>query len=347
MSSLIGNIALFGVGRWGVHLLRNFLNHPQAQVLAVVDPSAEQLARVKQQFDLDDTVLLTTDWAEAMNLPALTAAVIVTPAVTHVELIRAALQRGLHVLAEKPLTLDPMAAVELCRLADRQQRQLVIDHTYLFHPAITEGKKALPLVGERRYGYATRTHLAPVRQDVDALWDLAIHDIAILNHWLEECPVTVQAQGSVWLQPQITTAHSPQGLADTVWSTLIYASGFRATLHHSWLNPDKQRRLAIVGSLGSLVFDELAAEPLVLQSGGLDPQGAGFQPTLMDRTPLTVPPLEPLGHLCDHFLACIRDPRAATISPGWLGAELVQVLSALSASLQVGGMAVAVDRLAH
>jgi predicted dehydrogenase len=347
MSSPIGNIALFGVGRWGVHLLRHFVNHPQAQVLAVVDPSAEQLARIKQQFELDDGVLLTTDWAEAMALPALTAAVIVTPAVTHVELIRAALHRGLHVLAEKPLTLDPVEAVELCRLADRQQRQLVIDHTYLFNPAITEGKKALPLVGERRYGYATRTHLAPVRQDVDALWDLAIHDIAILNDWLAECPVAVQAQGSVWLQPQITTPRSPQGLADTVWSTLIYPSGFRATLHHSWLNADKQRRLAIVGSLGSLVFDELADQPLVLQSGSLAAHGSSFQPTLMARTPLAVPPLEPLGHLCDHFLTCVRDNRRSAISSGWLGAELVQVLSALSVSLQTGGIEVAVARLAQ
>jgi predicted dehydrogenase len=346
MSSPIG-IGLFGVGRWGVHLLRNFLNHPQAQIQAIVDPSAEQLARIKQQFDLDDGVLLTTDWAEAMALPSLTAAVIVTPAVTHVELIQAALNRGLHVLAEKPLTLDPAEAVALCRLADRQQRQLVIDHTYLFNPAITEGKKALPLVGEPRYGYATRTHLAPVRQDVDALWDLAIHDIAILNHWLQECPVAVQAQGSVWLQPHITTPRSPQGLADTVWSQLIYPSGFRATLHHSWLNCDKQRRLAIVGSLGSLIFDELADEPLVLQLGSLTSQGGSFQPTLLDRTSLEAPPLEPLGHLCDHFLTCVRDHRPSTISPGWLGAELVQVLSALSASLQAGGVEVAVAQLAR
>jgi predicted dehydrogenase len=338
----IGKIALFGVGRWGVHLLRNFLSHPQAQVRAIVDPSAEQLARVKQQFDLDDAVLLTTDWAEAMALPDLTAAVIVTPAVTHVDLIQAALHRGLHVLAEKPLTLDPAEAVALCRLADRQQRQLVIDHTYLFHPAITEGKKALPQVGQRRYGYATRTHLAPVRQDVDALWDLAIHDMAILNHWLGESPVAVQAQGSVWLQPQITPPLSPQGLADTVWSTLIYPSGFRATLHHSWLNPDKQRRLAIVGSSGSLIFDELATEPLLLQTGTLEPQGSGFLPTLINRVPLTVPDLEPLGHLCDHFLTCARENQPSTISPGWLGAELVQTLSALSASLQAGGVEVAV-----
>ena len=180
-------LALFGVGRWGTHLLRNFLAHPQIRLRAVVEASAERLAAVASE--LDDSVELMTDWQAAMALAGLEACAIATPAATHYDLIQAALTKGLHVLAEKPLTLEVASSQVLCDLAQKQQRQLVIDHTYLFHSAITTGKQATANIGTPRYGYATRTHLGPVRRDVDALWDLAIHDISIFNYWLGESPM--------------------------------------------------------------------------------------------------------------------------------------------------------------
>ncbi|MBC1324745.1 Gfo/Idh/MocA family protein, partial [Trichormus variabilis] len=195
-------IAVIGVGRWGVHLLRNFLAHPQAEVVAIVDPHPERLTVVKQQFNLAESVLLTTQWSDLQTVPELTAVAIATPATTHYALIKDALAQGYHVLAEKPLTLDPTECQELCQLAERRQLILMVDHTYLFHPAVEEGQTVIQAgkLGELRYGYATRTHLGPVRQDVDALWDLAIHDIAIFNNWLGKAPVSVQATGTVWLQ---------------------------------------------------------------------------------------------------------------------------------------------------
>ncbi|HEY9798883.1 MAG TPA: Gfo/Idh/MocA family oxidoreductase [Leptolyngbyaceae cyanobacterium] len=195
-------IAIIGVGRWGVHLLRNFLAHPQADVVAVVDPHPERLAVVKQQFNLAENVLLTTQWSDLQQVPGLTAVAIATPATTHYNLIKDALKGGYHVLAEKPLTLDPSECAELCQLAQNRQLILMVDHTYLFHPAVEEGQAVVQAgkLGELRYGYAARTHLGPVRQDVDALWDLAIHDIAIFNNWLGQVPVSVQATGTVWLQ---------------------------------------------------------------------------------------------------------------------------------------------------
>nr|WP_274381956.1 Gfo/Idh/MocA family oxidoreductase [Myxacorys almedinensis] len=203
-----------------------------------------------------------------------------------------------------------------------------------------------------RYGYTARTHLGPVRQDVDALWDLAIHDIAILNYWLGETPREVQARGQVWLQPKARSFPScpnapslfSNGLADTIWATLSYPSGFEATLHLSWLNPDKQRRLCVVGEHGSLVFDELASEPLTVQWGQLERQGERFNPINQRCEIVTPSPEEPLHQVCHHFLTCVQHNQPSERSPGWLGAELVEILGALSTSMQQGGQAIGIAR---
>jgi predicted dehydrogenase len=205
-------LAILGVGRWGTHLVRNFLAHPQGEIVAIADPLTDNLAAIQEKFDLDQqSILLTSDWQTIEQQVTLDAMVVVTPASTHYALIKRALLSGYHVLAEKPLTLDPVECLELTRLAQQQQRQLMIDHTYLFHPAVNQGQSIIEegQLGELRYGYATRTHLGPVRQDVDALWDLAIHDISIFNHWLGQYPDKVQAQGKVWLQPHLKTSLSP------------------------------------------------------------------------------------------------------------------------------------------
>lgn len=335
-------IALFGCGRWGTHLLRNFLKLSQAKVIAVVDPVEERLGQLVQQFDLDSQILLTTDWLKAMQLKGVEAVAIATPAATHYPLIKAALQQGLHVLAEKPLTLNPAESLELCQLAVAQQRQLVIDHTYLFHPAVQRGREVIgqQLLGGLRYGYADRTHLGPIRQDVDALWDLAIHDIAIFNYWLNETPVQVQAQGTVWLQPQA----APQflkGLSDLVWVQLTYPSGFQAFIHLCWSNPDKQRRLCLVGDRGTLVFDELSSTaPLTFRQGHLERVGQQFFPVEQQQQILELAQTEPLQEVCQHFLDCVQQNKPSDISSGWLGAKLVEILSALTRSLNQGGQGV-------
>jgi predicted dehydrogenase len=343
-------VAVFGVGRWGVNLLRNFLALPEAEVVAVVDPRPEQLAALGNRFDLPTDIHLGTDWDAVMARPDLDAVAIVTPAASHYALIEAALNQGKHVLAEKPLTLDAAECAALDALAQRQQRQLVIDHTYLFHPIVTTGRSLLakqPL-GQLRYGYATRTNLGPVRQDVDALWDLAIHDIAIFNHWLGESPVAVAAQGQTWLQPQPPATDSPlfpQGLSDVVWVRLQYPSGVQVTIHLCWANPDKQRRLCLVGDRGTLVMDEMQPDPLVLQQGSFEPSGDGrWLPTNLDRQVIPVPAGEPLKAVCQHFLDCVNTGQSSQVSSGAMGTTLVQILQALSTSLNSEGKTVAVQR---
>ncbi len=334
-------VAVVGVGRWGVHLLRNFLAHPQVQIAAIIDHHPERLAAVKQQFNLDNSVLLTTRWQNIGEAQDLEAVAIATTAATHYPLIKDALQRKYHVLAEKPLTLEPGECQELCQLAEYQQRLLMVDHTYLFHPAVERGQVIISgdKLGDLRYGYASRTHLGPVRQDVDALWDLAIHDIAIFNYWLNQTPVTVEARGTVWLQPN----PSP-GLADLVWATLNYASGFQAYIHLCWLNPDKQRSLTVVGSRGSLIFDEMSRDaPLTILHGELKHEDKQFIPVNQRQEILEIPKQEPLYKVCDRFISSIIHHTPIEISSGWLGTELVNILSALTTSLQLGGKTIPVD----
>ncbi|PZO09196.1 MAG: oxidoreductase [Leptolyngbya foveolarum] len=335
------NLALFGVGRWGTHLLRHFSAHPRVNLRAVVEASPERLATLKSDLDSsnsDHSIALTSDWQAAMALDGLDACVIATPAATHYELIEAALKKGLHVLAEKPLTLDVASSQRLCELAERQQKQLVIDHTYLFHGAVREGRKAIAHLGPLRYGYATRTHLGPVRRDVDALWDLAIHDISIFNYWLGESPVRVQCQGSSWLQLDVQTSLSPNGLADVMWCRLQYPSGFQATIHLCWANPDKQRRLCVVGDEATLIFDEMNWEqPLVEQRGRFAKQDGWFTPQQIETVPLKLANSEPLGDVCKHFIQCVEGGERSPISSGTIGTELVTVLVALSRSLEQAG----------
>jgi predicted dehydrogenase len=323
-------IAIVGAGRWGVHLIRNFLEHPETEIAAIVDGNPQQLAALSQKFELDPSTVLTSEWSIARDLPQVEAVVVATPASTHYTIVRDALERGLHVLAEKPLTLKPEESLELCRLADRHLRQLVIDHTYLFHPGVQRGRAIVQndTLGTLRYGYASRTHLGPVRQDVDALWDLAIHDIAIFNNWLGETPDRVQARGTVWLQP---------GLSDLVWVMLTYPSGFQATIHLCWCNPDKQRRLAVVGDRGTLIFDELARSQLTLQHGRVEPQNGGWNPTDIGNESIALESVEPLQQVCQHFLDCVRQQQPSSISSGWTGAQLVRILAALTESMQRGG----------
>lgn len=352
MLNTIG-IAVVGVGRWGVHLVRNFCQHPQTKLVAVVDRNPERLQAVEEQFNLDSSqVTLAKSWDEVRELPEIQAVTIATPASSHYSLIKDALNLGHHVLAEKPLTLDPHECLELCQLAEQQQRQLMVDHTYLFHPAVQTGKKTIASLGELRYGYATRTHLGPVRSDVDALWDLAIHDLCIFNHWLGESPIEVQATGKVWLQPAVTSDNQlfANGLSDLVTVTLTYKSGFQALIHLCWFNPDKQRRLCVVGSQGTLIFDEMSSDtPLMIQHGSVENHGEKWLPVNQRSEVISVPAGEPLRQVCDRFVELITNSdnssKNAPISSGWLGAQLVQILTALSESLNQGGIPIKVDRV--
>lgn len=322
-------IAILGVGRWGVHLVRNFLHHPQANLVAIADPNPERLSFCRQQFSLDKTeIKLTNNWESIKQNSAIDAVVITTPASTHYPLIKDALNLGYHVLSEKPLTLDAVECEELTDLAKSKNLQLFIDHTYLFNPVVTKGQEVVKNgdLGTLKYGYASRTNLGPVRQDVNALWDLAIHDISIFNYFLGQNPLQVQAEAKTWLQ---------DNLADLVWLKLIYPDGFIAHIHLCWSNPDKQRKLCVVGDKGTLVFDEMQSQsPLTLQKGYFEQQGDYFIPNGVETQVLEVEKAEPLKLVCDRFLDNIYNQKDDPLSSGKLATDLVKILQASNLSLE-------------
>lgn len=334
------NLAIFGLGRWGSHLLRNFLALPEARVVAMVDPNRRRLEELGDRFTLGDAVACYDDWHQAMAHPGLEAVVIATPASTHYPMIQEALKAGLHVLSEKPLTLDSTSSAALCQLATTQRRQLMVDHTYLFHPAVQRGRELCQRLGALRYGYAARTNLGPVRPDADVFWDLAIHDISILNHWLGQLPVTVAAWGTVWLQAP--SAQAPTGLRDAGWLRLLYPNApsgdpLEVMVHVSWANPDRQRRLALVGDRGTLVFDESPqAHPLTRYAGHFQPQEFPFVPSGLEVEAVAIAPLEPLKQMCTHFLDCVADNVPSSISAGPMATDLVRVMEAIAIAAETG-----------
>lgn len=323
-------LAVIGVGRWGRHFARLFAHHPAIELVALVDHQRSRLQTVVTELQLPTAVGLEHDFEQLIRSTELDAVVIATPATSHFGLIQTALRQGLHVLAEKPLTLLPADCLALTQLAQAQGVQLFVDHTYGFHPAVQRGAGAIAELGMLRYGYATRSHLGPVRQDVDVLWDLAIHDIAIFNCWLGQRPQQVQAQGQSWLQA---------GIADVVWATLIYPNGFRATCHWSWDNPDKQRRLGIVGDRGTLLFDEMnTTAPLQIRWGeSCQNENGVFISENLHREVLTFLAQEPLQTVCDRFIESIQTGQTPMIASGQIATGLVEVLQALTRSLQAGG----------
>lgn len=331
-------IAILGVGRWGINLVRNFLAHPQAKLVAIADPNQNNLDQCQQKFNLEKTeIQLTTNWDLIKHNSNINAVVIATPASTHYKLIKDALNIGYHVLSEKPLTLNSLECEELTELSNNKKLQLFVDHTYLFNPAIHQAQEVIKngKIGDLRYGYASRTNLGPVRQDVDSLWDLAIHDIAIFNHLLNQNPIKVQAESNIWLQ---------ENLADLVWLKLIYPNLFIANIHLCWLNPDKQRKLSLVGNKGTLIFDELSPQsPLILQHGYFQKQENYFIPKNVKTEFLKVEKAEPLKVVCHRFLSNINNNNNDEISSGKLATNLVKILEALSLSLAENGKVVNIN----
>lgn len=360
-------IAVIGAGRWGAHLARIFLDHPGATLVAVADGDRDRWDELAARFadhPAWGAVRYVPEGFGALAIAELAAVAIATPASGHYDLVTAALERGLHVFVEKPLTLDAEQCDRLGALAQRQGRHLFVDHTYLFHPAVEAGAawlrspdantnpspdlepdpKSDTGLGKLHYGYGARVHLGPIRQDVDVLWDLAIHDIAIFNHWLNDTPIAVRAFGQTWLQPgngappQGDRPDPAAGLADLTWVQLHYGSGVTATVHLCWHNPDKQRRLALTGDRGTLIFDELnAAAPLLVRQGTLEQRDGRFLPGNEGDQVIPIAPGQSLSRACDRFLADLRreapDPRADART----AATLVRILAAASRSLAQNG----------
>jgi predicted dehydrogenase len=330
-------VAVLGAGQWGPNLVRNFHTHEASEVAWVVDRDAARLALVRQRYP---DVQVAADPTYALADTTVDGVVVATPTATHFALAAAALRAGKHVLVEKPIATSVAEAEELCALAERHGRVLMVGHVFLFNRAIQRVKDYLDegRLGRIFYLAMVRTNLGPIRMDVNAAWDLAAHDVAIANYWLGAAPVEAAALGGSWIN---------EGIEDAVFASLFYPDGAIAHLHVSWLNPRKVRDITVVGERGMLTFDDMnLSEPLRLYDKQVtDERRPGFVDTFASfRTSIRegdilIPRVgtgEPLKAECDHFLECIATG-ARPLSDGKSGAAAVRVLAAMTASLADGG----------
>jgi predicted dehydrogenase len=312
----------------------------RVSITALADTDARRLASLRPRFPAARTF---ADAESLLDDPTTDAVVIATPSHTHAELALRALRNKKHVLVEKPLALDPVDGERMVAEAATSGMLLLVGHVYEYNPAIERTRELIAsrALGDTYYVQCTRTNLGPIRDDVNALWDLAPHDVSILLYLLGAAPVRVSATGATFFD---NARH------DVVFGTLVFPKGAIGHIHVSWLDPRKVREITVVGSSKMLVFDDLnGVEPLRIYDRGISevPSYRSFGefqlvPRFGDITIPRVAAVEPLRAQCEHFLDCVEG-RAQPRSSGEDGLRVIRVLTALQTSLDQNGLPVALS----
>jgi predicted dehydrogenase len=309
-------------------------------MLYCVDLDPKQLEVVQDLFPQVET---TRDVQRILSDKAVQAVVIATPTATHFDLTKAALLAGKHVLCEKPLAATAAQASELVALAKQTGLILMVGHVFLFNPGIIKLHELLLSgeAGQVYYVHATRTNLGPVRQDVDCVWDLATHDISILNYLLGQSPREVSARGSSYLQA---------GKADVAFVTLTYPEQVLANIHVSWLDPKKIRQLTVVGDKKMITWDDMEpATPIAIYDKGVvrEPfyKDFGEFQLVTKEGDVLIPKVrssEPLRAQTDYFISCVRAGKIDSCGPQD-GLRVVRVLEAIRESMSANGASVSLS----
>jgi predicted dehydrogenase len=324
-------VAIAGVGYWGINLVRTFAQDPRARITWICDSRAAALERARL---FAGEARCSQEFGRVLDAGDVDAVVIATPAVTHADMACQALAAGKHVLVEKPLALSVADAERVAEAARAANRVLMVGHLMVYHPAVEYLRGLLDSgeLGELLYLYSTRVNLGRARQDENALWSFAPHDLSMIDTLLEAAPESVVATGESYLHP---------GIEDVVFLTLRFASRQMAHVHLSWLDPHKERKLTIVGSRKMVVFDDVASEKLRIYDKGYEkpPEFTDFGEYLTIRHGgVYIPHIkmaEPLALECAHFVDCVESggpPRTGIDS----AMRVVRVLAAGQRSLDSG-----------
>ncbi|TEU13178.1 MAG: Gfo/Idh/MocA family oxidoreductase [Anaerolineales bacterium] len=333
-------IAVIGCGYWGWNYVRVFSELLDSRVVAVCDRRTDRLERVKRRFP---GVELTTSVKATLALNEVDAVVVCTEATSHYQIVTDCLAAGRHVLVEKPMTTSVSAAEELIRRASARGVTLMVGHTFLYNAGVKKVKEYIARgdVGRVYYLYARRTNLGPIRDDVNALWDLAPHDVSIFNYLMDGGPHWVCAVGARVLG---------NGREDVGFVSLGYRDGIIGHVHVSWADPHKVREVVVVGSDKRIVFNDLDAQGMVrvFEKGvkPIEPDANGFgkHQLLIRDGDIIIPKLEvsePLKNQSSHFLDCVSQGRRP-LTDGANGLEVVRVMEAVDRSIRLGGSPVEV-----
>jgi predicted dehydrogenase len=337
-------VAVVGYGYWGPNLVRNFAEQANARVVAVSDRRAERLALVERRYP---GIRVTTDASTIIDASDVDAVVIATPVDFHFELAMAALRAGKHVLVEKPIASNSDQAARLVEEAARRRLVLMVDHTFVYTGAVTKIRELVTggELGEVYYYDSTRVNLGLFQHDVNVLWDLAVHDLSIMDFVLARNPVAVSATG---------LAHVPGQPENIAYMTMFFDGPLIAHLHVNWLAPVKVRRTLLGGSRRMVVFDDLeTSEKIKVYDKGISvnpsPENV-YQMRVGYRTgDMWAPKLdvtEALAVEAAHFLDCVAGG-ARPITDGEAGLRVVRLLEAATASMADRGRLVGIDSAVH
>ena len=327
-------VGIIGAGYWGPNLVRNFTACPATTAAAVCDANPARLTAMGRQFS---HVKLVSSVDQLLELE-LDAVAIATPVSTHFPLARRCLEAGLHVMIEKPMVATTVQAVALCQLAEKAGRTLMVDHTYLFNPAVRKIKQLVDAgeLGDLYYVDSVRVNLGLFQHDVNVVWDLAPHDLSIAHHIIGGEARSISAWGC---------SHANPDIEDVAYVNVDYADRMLANFHVNWLSPVKIRQMIFAGSRKSLIFNELnSTEPVKVYDRGIELNEVSDE----DRRKLMVgyrsgdcwsPHVgteEALAAAVAHFADCIATGKRP-ISDGTLGLKVVQMLEAATRSIRAQG----------
>lgn len=334
-------IGVVGCGHWGINHVRVFSQLKGAAVVGCADANTERVKSLKAAYS---GIRWVSDYKDITRNNNIDAVVVATPASMHFAVVKDALENGKDVLCEKPLTNRSPEAHELVKLAAKKGRILMVGHVFMFNEGIRKLKADMDSkkYGRIYYLQAKRTNLGPFRKDVNALWDLASHDISIFNFILNSHPYEVSAIGGVYLQ---------RNVEDVGFVSLSYPKNILVNIHISWLDPVKVRQITVVGSRKMVVWDDLdnigpvkIYDRKVKKESYYDTFGE-FQ-LLAKEGDILIPKVilrEPLKTQNEHFLEALI-ARKQPLSGGVTGTEVVSVLEAAEKSLRLRGEPVKIKK---
>jgi predicted dehydrogenase len=328
------NLGVIGCGYWGPNLIRNFHSFPDVNMMMAADLNEEKLLHLKESYP---NLVTTTNYLDIVNSPEIDAIAIATPVLTHYGIALEALNNKKHVFVEKPLSTSKQEVEDLITVSEKNNLVLMVGHIFAFNAAIKKIKEIIDSgeLGEIYYISCQRLNLGLFQQDINVIWDLAPHDISIILHLLGKEPKKVSASGASHINPNIE---------DVGFITMEFENNLIAYIHTSWLDPNKIRKMTIVGSKKMLVFDDVEpSEKIKIYSKGVDaPQHydtfGEFQYTY-HYGDIIIPMIkntEPLKTELEHFRDCIINKRNP-VTDGKAGLQVVKILEACQESLKNDG----------
>lgn len=334
------NVGIIGYGYWGTNLVRNFFAANNCCVKAVADPRYERLQQLAKTFP---QITGVQDAAEIIYDTSIDAVVIATPVSTHYTLAKKALLEGKHVLIEKPMTSSVQEAEELINLAEQKNLLLMVDHTFLYTGAVEKIKQLVEgrELGNIKYVDSTRINLGLFQSDINVLWDLAPHDIAILNFIINERPYSVNATG---------ISHTNNTIENIAYLTINYNSGFIAHFNCSWTSPVKIRMMLVGGDEKMILYNDLE------QTEKIKVYDTGYKHTTYEEKKgilvdyrtgdIHVPKLntaEALLGMANDFVTCIKENQQPR-SSSRIGLDVIKILEASDQSIKGNGCEVLLDK---